>query len=289
MAISYSDIQSAMSDVKRYKELKKQGVAAEPVLEAISYRAANDLLKLFRTYPSKKKGDYEYFNKLLVDVVRPNQNFYVIIEFEGKVLECSDLIKSIIIPEIKRERITFQRAGLTYNRAGRVIIPTPEIPMTFYQDITNKSLGALMKMFTKEYDYVIPDLNVTFMYTSIISSDNSSGKLSGALAKIGFDALMDVTGIGDILDDISGLFPSYYSNTGRGETHKKIYDNPNQTHQVLSYSFENCYFDNIAEQNFDMERTNMYSQLDTNLVFGTPVFYVGEHEVSFENKSEFEL
>lgn len=285
MPLNYVDVKSVLTNKKRYEELNKTD-AGKLVLKNIALKSANELASLFHMYPKKKRGDHEHFNNLLGEIVRPNL-FNVIIEYDNQVLDCSDLIRSVTLPEIKKEILQYKRAGLTFIRQGRTIIPENKIAMTFYQDVGNKSLGAIFETFQQKHDFKKLDMKVSFIYSAIISENNSSSKIGGQLKNFLLDYLMDATGAESWLNTLSDLFPNFYSNCGNGEAHKEVYDKPLQKYNVLAYTFEDCFFENISTQEYNTERVNSYQEINTNLVFNNPSLYVGEHELNFNKKTLF--
>jgi len=216
------------------------------------------------------------------DVMRPNL-FKVSIEGideeneDQKIIApITSLIKSFNVPPVQKSIIKFFRMGKPISKPVEGQNKMVEnINVKFYNDVMATNIKSCFALFNELYDFKAEGLNLVFTYDLSgylqgFPEDNTSSFLGTLIAdgiSYGADYAKELADqkAGFPISNLTKLLYDYRSNLDNTEILEKENITPRKDF-ALKITFYNIYLASTSFGNFDMERSDMYSESD--VVFG---------------------
>lgn len=293
--IDLSYIQSKASDLQRINELGKTTEGQRLIKQII----ASEVSRFINT---SEIGDVNNITKQwrsnFTDIVRPNR-FSTVITAGENFYDLTEFIKSISLPAIQRNMLTFKRAGKTIKIPLNMDSPN-SISLTLYQDVDNTVLNDLMYMINSyNYDFVnyndvenratygsdlailypvkmqVDPKDLTTDFWNKLGADILQTGLEFGISKIAGNTNLQVLNLALSRDNIQ--------NTGNKETTAKYFNNPSFLNFTFKVIYKNIFIENLNEQTYDMERLNTYQELSATIHFQDIIIEIYELDLKSKN------
>lgn len=272
---NFNQLKNAASEIERANELSKTAGGRE-VLKNIAW--ANLLRLIDRTQITNKTALINNFKNKFKDLVRPNK-FYL--EFgldqkiEGKAqksllnFHATYLAKSVTIPSIKTNKMTFKRCGKTINIPLNTTMDDAPIEMTFYQDVNNtvlKNLFTLMNTNEFQYHNQFVETSAYISLQYVLDMSYSEGSDYTTIEKIA-----DFVGIG---------FLNTFEDSGSREQLDKLLPK-RYFDKILEFRFNNVFISDMSGFEWDMEKIDTFAEVRASFDFTGFEFKVWDMDKEF--------
>jgi hypothetical protein len=289
MAITLNNITNTVQDVERMTRLSKTS-GGRKLLKNITRSLL--LQSVDKTSYKSPPHRIEKFKQAFSDLQRPNR-FEVLFNTE-KDLDLfgeegvsfnitsksflTPLIKSMSIPSIVTNSMSFKRCGKTINIPLNQDV-ADQLDLILYQDIDNNTYSNIMTLMnTKGSDY-----------HARFSEENSNVTLSFIyLVNINTNSVDDYPVIDQALDFLGiDFFDKYYNSADKKYLKKSL--SKNVETKILELKFNNVYISSLKTSDGDMERIDNYSDITMSLKYsGMDLFSWNWKEIGEDGEATYQ-